>query len=44
MIRGYDTSALFRKDTILRIKQLNAEIAEFQREMEEREKEAVFPW
>ena len=38
-VRGYDTSALFREDTIERIKHLNAEIAELQKSIEEREKE-----
>ena len=41
MIRGYDTSALFREDTLERIRHLEAEIAELQKEMEEREKEAA---
>jgi len=41
MTPGYDTSALFREDTILRIRHLEAEIAELQKEMEEREKETA---
>ena len=41
MIRGYDTSALFREDTIERIKHLNAEIAELQKSMEKTEKEVA---
>ncbi len=41
MIRGYDTSALFREDTILRIQHLTAEIAELQKEMERRQKEVA---
>ncbi len=39
MFRGYDTSALFREDVILRIRQLEAEIAAIQKEMEEIERE-----
>ncbi len=41
MIRGYDTSQLFREDTIERIKHLNAEIAELQKEMERLEEETA---
>ena len=41
MFRGYDTSALFREDTLERIQHLNAEIVELQKEMEEREKETA---
>ena len=41
MIRGYDTSQLFREDTIERIKHLNAEIAELQKEMEKTENEVA---
>ena len=35
MIRGYDTSALHWKDEILRIRHLEAEIADLQKGMEE---------
>ncbi len=41
MIRGYDTPALFREDTILRIRHSEAEIAELQKEMEELEIETA---
>lgn len=34
MIRGYDTSRLFREDTLLRIRHLEADIAERLKEME----------
>ena len=34
MVRGYDTSRLFREDTLLRIRHLEAEIAERLKEME----------
>ncbi len=34
MIRGYDTSALHWKDEILRIKRLEAEIADIQDEID----------
>ncbi len=34
MFRGYDTSALYREDTILRIRRLEAEIAEIQEEID----------
>ena len=40
-VRGYDTSKLFRKDTIERIKHLDAEIAELQKSMEETKKEVA---
>ena len=40
MPRGYDTSALFREDTILRLKQLYAEIAALHKSMEELERKA----
>ena len=40
-VRGYDTSALFREDTIERIKHLNAEIAELQKSMGKTEKEVA---
>ena len=45
MFRGYDTSALFREDVILRIRQLEAEIVAIQKEMEEikREQEICRP-
>ena len=41
MIRGYDSSALYREDTLERIRHLNAEIAEMQKEMERREEETA---
>lgn len=34
MIRGYDTSRLFREDTLLRIRHLEADIAERLKEIE----------
>lgn len=37
MIHGYDTSALFREDTILRLQRLYAEIAALQKSIEELE-------
>ncbi|MCH8055737.1 MAG: hypothetical protein IH857_06265 [Deltaproteobacteria bacterium] len=41
MIRGYATSALFREDTIERIKHLNAEIADLQKSMGKTKKEVA---
>ena len=41
MARGYDSSELFREDTILRIQHLNTEIAELRRLMEETQKEVA---
>jgi len=41
MTSGYDTSALFREDTLLRIKHLNAEIAELQKSMGKTNKEVA---
>ncbi len=41
MIRGYDSSALFREDTILTIRQLYAEIAAIEKSMERRQKEVA---
>jgi len=35
MFRGYDTSVLYREDTTLRIRHMEAEIAALQKEMEE---------
>ena len=34
MVRGYDTSRLFREDTLLRIRHLEADIAERLKEIE----------
>ena len=34
MIRGYDFFALYREDTILRIRHLEAEIADMQKEID----------
>ncbi len=41
MIRGYDTYALHWKDEILRIRHLEAEIADMQEEIERQKQEAV---
>ncbi len=41
MFRGYDTSALHWKDEILRIRHLEAEIADMQKEIERQKQKAV---
>ena len=41
MFRGYDSSALYREDTILRIRHLEAEIADMQKDIERQKQEAV---
>ncbi len=41
MIRGYDTSALHWKDEILRIRRLEAEIADMQKEIDRQKQKAV---
>jgi len=41
MFRGYDTSALYREDTILRIRHLEAEIAYMQKEIDRQKEKAV---
>jgi len=41
MIRGYDTSALHWKDEILRIRHLEAEIADMQKDIERQKEKAV---
>jgi len=41
MFRGYDTSELFLKDTLLRTRHLDAEIAGLQKSMDELEKETA---
>ncbi len=41
MIRGYDTNALWRHDEILRIKHLEAEIADMQKDIERQKQKAV---
>ncbi len=41
MIRGYDTSALHWKDEILRIRHLEAEIADMQKEIDRQKQKAV---
>jgi len=41
MIRGYDTSALHWKDEILRIRRLEAEIADMQKEIDRLKREAL---
>jgi len=41
MIRGYDTSALHWKDEILRIRCLEAEIADMQKEIDRQKQKAV---
>ena len=41
MIRVYDTNALWRHDEILRIRHLEAEIADMQKDIERQKQEAV---
>ncbi len=41
MIRGYDTSTLHWKDEILRIRHLEAEIADMQKDIERQKQKAV---
>ncbi len=41
MFRGYDTSALHWKDEILRIRHLEAEIADMQKEIDIQKQKAV---
>ncbi len=41
MIRGYDTNVLWRHDEILRIRHLEAEIADRQKEIERQKEKAV---
>jgi len=41
MIRVYDTNALWRHDEILRIRHLEAEIADMQKEIDRQKQEAV---
>ncbi len=41
MIRVYDTNALWRHDEILRIRHLEAEIADMQKEIERQKQKAV---
>jgi len=41
MIRGYDTNALWRHDEIIRIRHLEAEIADMQKEIERQKLMAV---
>ncbi len=41
MFRGYDSSALYREDTILRIRHLEAEIAYMQKEIDRQKQKAV---
>ncbi len=41
MIRGYDTNALWQHDEILRIRHLEAEIADMQNEIDRQKQEAV---
>ncbi len=41
MLRGYDTSALHWKDEILRIRHLEAEIADMQKEIDRQKQKAV---
>ncbi len=40
MIRGYDTNALWQHDEILRIRHLEAEIADMQKEIEKQKEKA----
>ncbi len=41
MIRGYDTNALWRHDEIIRIRHLEAEIADMQKGIERQKEKAV---
>ncbi len=41
MIRGYDTPALWRHDEIIRIRHLEAEIADMQESIERQKQKAV---
>ncbi len=41
MIRNYDTNALWRHDEIIRIRHLEAEIADMQKDIERQKQEAV---
>ncbi len=41
MIRVYDTNALWRHDEIIRIRQLEAEIADIQKEIDRQKQKAV---
>ncbi len=41
MFRGYDTNALWRHDEILRIRHLEAEIADMQKDIEIQKEKAV---
>ena len=41
MIRAYDTNALWRYDEILRIRHLEAEIADMQKEIDRQKEKAV---
>ncbi len=41
MIRGYDTNALWRHDEIIRIRHLETEIADMQKEIERQKQKAV---
>ncbi len=41
MIRVYDTNALWRHDEIIRIRHLEAEIADMQKDIERQKQEAV---
>ncbi len=41
MIRGYDTSALHWKDEIMRIRHLEAEIADMQKEIDRQKQKAA---
>ncbi len=41
MVRVYDTNALWRHDEILRIRHLEAEIADMQKDIERQKQEAV---
>ncbi len=41
MWRGYDTNALWRHDEILRIRRLEAEIADMQKDIERQKQKAV---
>ncbi len=41
MFRGYDTSVLYREDTTLRIRHMEAEIVDMQKDIERQKQEAV---
>ena len=44
MIRVYDTNAIWRHDEIIRIRHLEAEIADMKKEIDRQKPKAVPPW